>query len=164
MVLHLENEYTGASSSAGDTGGNNSEIENTEYQSFDMAGARNDALIRALELQGKSSDSGNRRDRKAKKERRQMQGKSWIEMVKQNVNKYQAALARSTGNKSSESAVPEIISSIAKSSKSLVALLQQPASVLPTMTGTYEVPVCLLKIKLVYQAEVYLHHLSSKLK
>lgn len=128
-------EFTDSGSNNMETGGSNFETENltpewlySERSSLGELGRT--ALLDRLYEKGSLSHIGYPRER-VRAEKSDPQGRSWIEMVKDNVNKYQAALER-TGKSKSESenaqtSSKDQVPSLAKCSSSLVALLKQPA-------------------------------------
>ena len=136
-----QEENIGASSDNVGTGGSDSDTENTDSQSnwynehASLGSTGRNALLDKLQEKGTLALKGYPRE--VGREESDPQGRSWIEMVKDNVNKYQAALERSNKarseiendtNKTVSNAGTVQTSQLAKSSSSLVALLKQPAA------------------------------------
>lgn len=130
-------DFTETSSNNFGTAGSNSETESplelfyNENASVGEVG-RN-ALLEKLYEKGSLSHTGYPTE--TCRAKRDPQGRSWIEMVKDNVNKYQAALERSSRGKSegeittASSNSHKKASSMFTSSSSLVALLKQPTPI-----------------------------------
>lgn len=130
-------DFTETSSNNFGTAGSNSEAESplelfyNENASVGEVGRT--ALLEKLYEKGTLSHTGYPTE--TCRAKRDPQGRSWIEMVKDNVNKYQAALERSSRGKSegeitaASSNSHKKASSMFTSSSSLVALLKQPTPI-----------------------------------